>query len=228
MQKGDFVKVSYVGRLESGEIFDLTDSEVAKKEGIYSPKTAYGDLPVIVGAKFLIKGMDNALLELNAGDKKDIEVVPEDGFGERDAKLVRTVPRKFFRDQKVEPRPGLIVDFGGTKGRIQSAGAGRVMVDFNNPLAGRTLKYTLEVKEKIEKQDEQVKAVFAFFGVKDVEPNIEGTKLSINAKLPMQIKERVSSLIIEYVKGIEKVDFIESYEKGHTHENEHAHSDHSH
>ena len=212
MQKGDFVKVSYVGRLESGEIFDLTDSEVAKKEGIYSPKTAYGDLPVIVGAKFLIKGMDNALLELNAGDKKDIEVVPEDGFGERDAKLVRTVPRKFFRDQKVEPRQGMIVDFGGTKGRIQSVDAGRIRVDFNNPLAGRVLKYNIELKEKIDQPEAQVKSVLEFFGA-NAEPKIEGKEVTINVRLPGQLKEKVSSLVIEYVEGVEKVNFVESFEK---------------
>ncbi|MBI4174353.1 MAG: FKBP-type peptidyl-prolyl cis-trans isomerase [Candidatus Aenigmarchaeota archaeon] len=234
MQKGDFVKVSYVGRLETGEIFDLTDAEVAKKEGIYSPRIAYGDLPVIVGANFMIKGLDKALLNLNVGEKKEIEVSPDEGFGERDAKLVRTVPRKFFRDQNVEPRQGLIVDFGGTKGRIQSASGGRIMVDFNNPLAGRTLKYTVEVKEKTEKPEEQVRSVFEFFGVRDVEPKIDAGKLSVNIKLPGQLKERISSLIIEYVKGIEKVEFVESYEKrkddhaGHAHDDSQEGHDHSH
>ena len=231
MQKGDFVKVSYVGRLESGEIFDLTDVETAKKEGIYNSRIAYGDLPVIVGAKFLIKGLDDTLLSLNVGERKDVEIKPEDAFGERDAKLVRTVPRKFFRDQKVEPRQGLIVDFGGTKGRIQSVGGGRVMVDFNNPLSGHILKYTLEVKEKIEKPEDQVKAVFEFFGVRDIEPKIEGGKISVNARLPAQIKDKISSLIIEHIKGIENVDFIESYGKKekHAHEpNVQDHEGHSH
>src|SRR3989338_3040227 len=227
MKKGDFVKVGYVGRLETGEIFDLTDAEVAKKEGIYSPRIAYGNLSVIVGANFMIKGLDKALLNLNVGEKKEVEVSPEEGFGERDAKLVRTVPRKAFRDQKVEPRQGLIVDFGGTKGRIQSSSGGRVMVDFNNPLAGHVLKYTLEVKEKIEKPEDQAKAVFEFFGVRDIEPKIEGGKLSVNARLPAQIKDKISSLIIEHIKGIENVDFIESYGKKDSHEG-HDHSAHEH
>src|SRR3989338_6606628 len=229
MKKGDFVKVGYVGRLETGEIFDLTDAEVAKKEGIYSPRIAYGNLSVIVGANFMIKGLDKALLNLNVGEKKEVEVSPEEGFGERDAKLVRTVPRKAFRDQNVEPRQGLIVDFGGTKGRIQSASGGRIMVDFNNPLAGKTLKYALEVKEKIEKPEDQIKSLFEFFGVRDVEPKIDVGKLSVNIKLPGQLKERISSLIIEYVKGIEKVEFVESYEKGKpSHDHSHEGHDHSH
>lgn len=213
MQKGDFVKISYTGRLETGEVFDLTDTETAKKEGIYNSKIAYGDLPVIVGANFLIKGLDNALLNMNVGDKKEIEIKPDEGFGERDAKLVRTVPRKFFRDQKVEPRQGMIVDFGGTKGRIQSVDAGRIRVDFNNPLAGHTLKYDLEIKEKIENQEEKVKAVFEFFGAKNTDPKIEGNTVTVSVRMSSQLKERISSLIIEHVEGIEKVNFVESYEK---------------
>ena len=213
MKKGDFVKVSYAGRLETGEVFDLTDAETAKKEGIYNSKIAYGDLPIIVGANFMIKGLDNALLEMNVGEKRDVEVKPEEGFGQRDAKLVRTVPRKFFREQKVEPRQGMIIDFGGTKGRIQSVDAGRIRVDFNNPLAGHTLKYSLEVKEKVEDPAKQIKSLFEFFGAKDVEPTIEESTVTINIKMPIQLKEKISSLIIEHVNGVEKVNFVDSYGK---------------
>lgn len=213
MQRGDFVRINYIGRLETGEVFDLTDAEVAKKEGLYNQKIHYGPIPIIVGANFLIKGLDDALLDMNVGDKKEIEIKPEDGFGERDAKLVRTVPRKFFRDQKVEPRQGMIVDFGGgTRGRIQSVGAGRIMVDFNNPLAGHTLKYELELKEKIDVPVEQTRSVFEFFGAK-AEPIIDGSTVTIDIKMPLQLKEKISSLIMEYVTGIEKVNFVESYEK---------------
>jgi FKBP-type peptidyl-prolyl cis-trans isomerase 2 len=213
MQKGDFIKLSYIGRLETGEIFDLTDEEVAKKEGIYNPNIKYGDLPVIVGANFLVKGLDNAMLKLNVGDKKDIELKPEEGFGQRNPELVRTVPKKAFKDQRVEPRPGMIVDFGGMKGRIQSVDAGRVRVDFNNPLAGHTVKYHIEIKEKIEEPAEKIKAILEFFGAPGIEASIEAGEATINARLPEQFKEKVSGLVLEYVTGVEKVNFIESYGK---------------
>lgn len=213
MQKGDFVRISYVGRLESGEVFDLTDPEIAKKEGVFDPRVTYSDLPVIIGANFMIKGLDSAVASMTVGEKKDVEVEPEEGFGTRDAKLVRVVPRKTFKDQKFDPAPGMIVDFGGTKGRIQSVDAGRVRVDFNNPLAGKKLKYSVEVKEKIEQPVDQVKAVMDFFGVKDAEVAVEGTSAIINYRLPQEIKERISSIVLQYVKGLEKVNFVESYGK---------------
>jgi FKBP-type peptidyl-prolyl cis-trans isomerase 2 len=39
MKKGDFVRIDFVGRLAAtGEIFDLTSEEIAKKEGVYDEK----------------------------------------------------------------------------------------------------------------------------------------------------------------------------------------------
>lgn len=211
MKKGDFVRISYVGRLESGEIFDLTDAETAKKEGVFDPRITYTDLPVIIGANFMIPGLDEAVEKMNVGEKKEIEIEPEKAFGQRDAKLVRVVPKKVFKDQKFEPSPGMIVDFGGSKGRIQSVDAGRVRVDFNNPLAGKKLKYSVEVKERIDNPKDQVGAIMDFFGAKDVDVRVEGASVSINFRLPQQLKERVSSLVLQHVKGIEKVNFVESY-----------------
>jgi len=209
MQKGEFVRISYVGRLESGEIFDLTDAELAKKEKIFNPRAKYGAVPVIVGAGFIVPGLDRVLGEMSVGEKRDVMVKPEDGFGQRNAKLVRTVPERLFRRP---PAPGQVVDFGGLRGRVQSVGGGRVRVDFNHPLSGKNLKYSIEVKERIEGHKPQIEAILEFFGIRgDVE--VDEKRAIIRASLPQQAKERISSLVLEHVKGVEKVDFVESFEK---------------
>ncbi len=212
MKKGDFVRVNYIGRLESGEIFDLTDEDVAKKEKLYSEKIRYKPLPVIVGAGFLISGLDKALLDMNPGDKKTIEISPEDGFGQRDPRLVKVVPQKAF-EGKIEPRAGLVVDFSGMKGRIQSASAGRITVDFNNPLAGKNLKYDIEIKDEIKEKGEKVRAVLEYFGAENPEIIFEGKEVSVKMKLPDEIKERASALILEHIEGIEAVNYIETFAK---------------
>lgn len=214
MNKGDFVRIEYIGRLESGEIFDVTNEEAARKNNVYNKTIKYRPIPLIVDAGFVIKGLDKALMEMKPGDKKTIDVKPEDGFGQRDSRLVRVVPRKAFRERNLEPVQGMIVDFSGIKGRIQTVSAGRVMVDFNNPLAGKTLKYELEVKEKIENTDDKIKAVFEFFGIDKVTAKLENKVLDIETvRLPVEIKDKISSLIIEHMAGIEKVRFLETYEK---------------
>ena len=210
MQKGDFVRINYVGRLESGEIFDLTDGEMAKKEKIFNSKARYGPAPIIVGAGFVIKGIDSAIASMKVGEKKEVTVSPEEGFGTRDPKMVRTVPQKVFRQP---PQPGMVVDFGEARGRVQSVSAGRIRVDFNHPLAGKALKYELEVVEKIEGQEAQVKAVLEFFGAEKSPIKIEKGLVEISSALPPPIRQRVSGLILEYVKGTTKVDFRESYQK---------------
>jgi FKBP-type peptidyl-prolyl cis-trans isomerase 2 len=210
MNKGEFVRINYIGRLESGEIFDLTDAEKAKAEKIFNPKARYGPAPVIVGAGFVIPGIDRALAEMKVGEKREVVVKPEEGFGQRDSKLVRTVPQKVFRQP---PQPGMVVDFGEARGRVQSVSAGRVRVDFNHPLAGKVLKYELEAREKIEGHEGQVKAVLEFFGAEKAGVKIDKGAVEIAAPVPQPLRQRISGLILEYVKGVEKVNFVESYQK---------------
>ena len=213
MQKGDMVRINFVGRLESGEVFDLTYEDVAKKEGIYSPRVKYGPIPVLIGAGFVIPGLDKALQEMNVNEKKVVVIEPKDGFGDRDPKLVHVVPQKTFKDQRVEPRQGMIVDFSGMKGRIQSVAAGRVRVDFNNPLAGKKLKYELEIVGKVEDPAEKAKGVFEFFGIFNLEVKIEDKEAVVKGPVPQEMKQRLSVIIIDNISEVEKVTYQESYEK---------------
>ncbi|MBI2075627.1 MAG: FKBP-type peptidyl-prolyl cis-trans isomerase [Candidatus Aenigmarchaeota archaeon] len=162
MNKGDFIRIEYVGRLESGDIFDVTSEEEARKNNVYNKGIKYRPVPVIVDAGFVIKGLDKALKEMAPGEKKTVDIEPEDGFGQRDPRLIRVVPRKAFRDRNIEHVPGMIVDFS---------------VD----------KITTKIENK----------------VLDVE----------TIRLPEEVKDRISSLIIEHITGIEKVRFLETYEK---------------
>lgn len=220
MQKGDFVRIDYVAKLENGEMFDLTDEQLARKENIYNPKVTYKPIPIIVGAGFVIPGLDKELLKMDIGEKKTVEISPEEGFGSRNPNLVRVVPKKVFKDNSMEPQQGMIVDFSGMKGRIQSVASGRVRVDFNNPLAGKKLIYEVEVKEKVDEPEKKIKMVLEFFGIDKAEIRL-GEDIEIETiKLPVDIKEKISSLILENVKpeGKQpgKVKFIETYEKKET------------
>ena len=219
MEKGDFVKINYTGRLESGEVFDVTDEETAKKEKAYNEKIKYGPVTVILGAGFVIPGLDKTLMQMIVGEKRSVTVEPKDAFGERDPRLVKTVPQKGFKEQKMEPRQGLIVDFGGTKGRIQSVSGGRVRIDFNNPLAGKVLNYDIELMEKIDGAENQIKGALEFFGVYNAEVKIEGDEAKIPTPIPYELRQRLSQIIIDNVKGVARVTFQETYTK-HEHKKE--------
>ena len=217
MQKGDFVRIDYVGKLESGEIFDLTREDVAKKEKIYNENTRYGPVSVVIGSGFVLPGLDKALESMKPGDKKTVIIEPADGFGQRKPDMIKTVNSKIFRDKNIDPKPGMIVDFSGLKGRIQSVSSGRITVDFNNPLAGKKLIYDVEVEEKIEKPDEQIKSLLEFFGIRADNITIANSVADVEADVPAEIKARIAVTILENVKPeekmLQKLRFIQTFEK---------------
>ena len=210
MKKGDFIKIDFVGRLESGEIFDLTDDKIAKENNIHNPDVKYRPATVILGAGFVVPGLEKALLEMKPGEKKEILIKPDEAFGQRKPELIRTVPEKVFEGKHVVP--GMIVDFGNSRGRVQSISAGRARIDFNHPLAGKTLKYEVEIKSHIDDQIQQVEAILDIFGIEPKIYLMSGT-YEIEADAPPQIKEKISSLVLEYVDGVSKIRFVQSFEK---------------
>jgi len=164
MKVGDVVYIDFVGRIkDTNEIFDLTNEEVAKKEGIYNPNYSYKPIPVVVGFGMVVKGLDEALLGMNVGEEKVIEVPPEKAFGYRNENLVKTFNLSDFKKQDVEVKPGEYVNINGILGKVISVSGGRVMVDFNHPLAGKTLVYSVKIVKKVEDEVEKVKAVLELY-----------------------------------------------------------------
>jgi len=211
MKEGDFIRIDYVGRIkDTGEIFDLTIEEVAKKEGIYDEKREYKPVPIIVGENFVINGLDRALINMNVGEKKTIELKPEEAFGERRAELIKVFPLSFFEKQNVKPEPGMIVNISGIYGRIQSCESGRVRVDFNNPLAGKDIIYEVEIKEVVEDDKNRIEMILEYFGIKG-NVNIKENSVEIECKdVSKNIKKRIAELIKKYIKK-EVVKFIEVF-----------------
>ncbi len=220
MQKGDFVYISYVGRIkESGEIFDVTSEEIAKKEGVYNPEIKYEDIPIIVGAGFVIPGLDEALEKMNVGEKRTVEIEPMKAFGERREDLIRLIPETEFKKQNIDVKVGDFVSVNGITGRILSVNAGRVRVDFNHPLAGKALIYEIEIKKQITDLKEKIYAILKYFSNLDeslANVKLEDGTVEIEVKgfqLAGRIKENVIRTIFQWIKEINKVKFSEVYEK---------------
>jgi len=160
IREGDFVIVDYVARVEeTGEIVDLTLEDVAKKEKIYREDGIYKPKLVIVGEGWFIKGFEEGLIGLEVGKKAEIKVPPEKGFGERDPKKIKVVPIREFRKSGITPRPGMRVTINGKVGTIHTVTSGRVRVDFNHPLAGKTIIYEVYVRKKLTDDLEKIKAI---------------------------------------------------------------------
>ncbi|MGC8993653.1 MAG: FKBP-type peptidyl-prolyl cis-trans isomerase [Candidatus Aenigmatarchaeota archaeon] len=220
MQKGDFVYISYVGRIkETGEIFDLTSEEIAKKEGIYNPEVRYGDIPIIVGAGFLLPGLEEEIEKMNVGERKIVELEAKKAFGERREDLIKLIPETEFKRQNIEPRVGEFVNVNGIMGRILSVNAGRVRVDFNHPLAGKNLVYEIEIKKQVTDLKEKIYAILKYFA--NLDENLANVKIENdlaeievkNLQIANKVKENIVNTIFNWIKEIKKVKFSEVFEK---------------
>jgi len=215
MKEGTFVRIDYIGRIvESENIFDLTREDVAKKEGIFNPSFVYGPVPIIVGANFVVRGLEKALKQMKIGDKKKVKVEPNDAFGERNPKLIKLIPLSEFNKQSMAPFPGMPITLNNLNGRVLSVSGGRVRVDFNHPLAGKTLEYEIEIKEKITKSTEKVKSIIEFFlKNKNVEVSVSKDTVEIKIKMDItrRIKKTIADTVLKWVKNIKLIRFIDEF-----------------
>ncbi|RLF12433.1 MAG: peptidylprolyl isomerase [Thermoprotei archaeon] len=157
IQKGDYVLIDYVAKVkETGEIIDLTKEDVAKEARFYREDGIYEPQLVIVGEGWVLEGLDEALTQMEVGEEKTVEIPPEKAFGERDPSKVRTVPARELARRGITPRLGARIEFDGRLGLVRSIGGGRVILDFNHPLAGHSIVYEVKVVSKIEGNEDKV------------------------------------------------------------------------
>jgi FKBP-type peptidyl-prolyl cis-trans isomerase 2 len=216
----DFIKINYTGRVKDGKIFDTTYEETAKKENMHDPKRVYKPMNVAVGQGQIIKGLDEALKDVKVGEKKTVTIESENAYGPKNPAYVRLVPVKYFKQQGINPIPGMPIEIDNMHGRVQTVSGGRVRVDFNHELAGKTLVFDVEVVGKAKTDEERVDYIIErnFEGTEGFKTKLEGKKLEIT--LPKKafhdrnIVVRKASLTADAFKFLElaEVVFQEAWE----------------
>ena len=102
-----------------------------------------------VGDGSLLPGFERALFGLKSGDEATLEIPPEDGFGQPNDNNFQTIKRDQF-DVDSELQEGMVFSFadaegGELPGVVKTFDADEVTVDFNHPLAGRTLSFRVAI-----------------------------------------------------------------------------------
>src|SRR3546814_472418 len=92
--------------------------------------------------------LEEALAGKKAGDRFEVEVAPEQGFGKRHDGLVQNLPRSML-DSGAEPQVGARLKAQTERGPLDvvvtAVDADTVTVDGNHPLAGRPFRARVEV-----------------------------------------------------------------------------------
>lgn len=176
IKEGDFIRLNFTGVVD-GELFDTTDEERAKEEGIYDPAKSYEPITIRVGANHVIPGLDEALVGREPGEEGEVEIPPEKAYGPRDEKLIQSTAVKNFQDK---PTIGTRVQFEGREGVVVNIIGKRAVIDFNHPLAGKTLTYTFTVEECVEGTVDRAKALIKLFSGRDMDVELDNAVLTIN------------------------------------------------
>jgi len=159
-QKGDFILIQYTAKVkETSEVFDTTVEETAKKEHLQKEGEIYEPKLVVIGEGWVLKTLDESLATMEPNTPTTVEISPDKAFGPRDPEKVKQVHMKKLAEKGINPALGMRIEFGGKNAVIRSIGAGRVLLDFNPPLAGKTLVYDVTVSKKLETPEERIGAI---------------------------------------------------------------------
>jgi FKBP-type peptidyl-prolyl cis-trans isomerase 2 len=140
---------------------------------------------------------DSALQEMKPGDKKSLDIPPEEAFGPRRADRIKFFKLGQFRKEGVRPHPGMRLTIDGRMATVKSVSSGRVVVDFNHPLAGLTLHYDLELAGEVTDGLEQARELVRFHLGREVPVEEDGESLVVKG-VPEFAQDLVSRELEEY------------------------------
>jgi len=224
VKPGDFLLVNFTLKVkESGETVDTTYDAVAKDAHLHREDATYGPRFIILGEGWLPKGLEDSLVGADIGKQTTVELPPEKGYGTRDPAKMRLVPLRRFREQGV-PNPGTQIELDGRPAVVRAVGAGRVQVDYNHPLAGRTLIYDVSIEKVVEDDNEKVLNIISK-RIPEVDKskfNLERDGSEVTIEVPeeafylsgLQVaKKSVTSDIQKYFPDVGTISFREVFKK---------------
>jgi len=134
VENGKNVVVHYTGKFEDGSVFDTSLTEGREP------------IKTILGQGNLIKGFEIGLVGMSEGEKKTVEVSPEDGYGVYLDGLVTKVEKKQVPEGV---KLGDVLQSQGERGTINvtvtEINENDIKLDANHPMAGKKLIFDLEV-----------------------------------------------------------------------------------
>ena len=216
IQKSDFIVVDYTGKVkETGDVFDTTSEETAKENKLYKEGDIYEPRLVVVGEGWMLKALDEAFLTFK---------IRKNAFGQRDPEKVKLIPLRRLIARGINPKLGAQIEYDKRLATVRTMGSGRVTLDFNPPLAGKTLVYEVSVKKKLKTAEEKISALihrripaveaekFAFkVGKANVTVNMPDEALYVES---IQLAKRGIALDIQrFLSELTTVKFVETFTK---------------
>ena len=220
--KGSLILVDYTSKVkDTGEVFETTIEEEAKKHTLHEPNVKYQPKLVSIGESWVVKGLDEALAKTSVGDKKTVEISPDKGFGERDTGKVRMIPLRKLGEDAEKVSIGDTVEVDNKKGVVRFIGSGRVQIDYNHRFAGKIILYDINVLKELKTDDEKTSGILKrYLPVEDDKISFKKTGKILEITIPEQmfradglhaIKHFIQTDVFKFIPTLEQVNFIESH-----------------
>ncbi|MCS7106803.1 MAG: peptidylprolyl isomerase [Acidilobaceae archaeon] len=164
MRERSAVLINYTVKLvEEGRerVIDTTIESVAKEAGIYDPNRVYGEMIAVIGKGTLLPIVEEYISQMKVGERREVIAPPEKAYGPYREDLVVRLPLKQLQRYGIPPRVGEEVEAGGRRGRIAKVTERFAFIDFNHPLAGKTLKIEVELVRRAETAAEKISLLAA-------------------------------------------------------------------
>lgn len=134
--EGKTVKVDYTLEVD-GEVIDSSKGR--------------GPLEFKTGSGQMIPGFEKGVMGMKVGEKKAFKVNPEEGYGPENPEAIQTIPKNQLPPE-VNPEAGMTLYAQSPDGRqvpvkVMEIKDDVVVMNFNHPLAGKTLDFDVEVVE---------------------------------------------------------------------------------
>ncbi|NVK54627.1 MAG: peptidylprolyl isomerase [Alteromonadaceae bacterium] len=132
---------------------------VSTEDGTELDSSTGGEpLSALLGSRFLISGLEDALQGKSSGEKFEVTIEPEKAYGERLDHLVQAVPATMFDGMDVEPGMQFraTTDAGEQSVIVVEKTDDEVIIDGNHPLAGIALTFSVEVLDVREPTQEEL------------------------------------------------------------------------
>ncbi len=197
-------------------VFDTTNEEVAKEQDIYDENTRYDSFVIIVGKGHVVEGLDEDIVEKEAGYRGTIEIPPEKGYGEHKTELVKTYPTSKFTEPPVK---GMRAVVEGKEGLVVMTIGRRVRIDFNSPMAGKTLIFEYVIEEKIDDDLDKIQSLLQSYFRMDFDVELDDDVAMIEPPGDLRLNQnwlRVKSRIAHELLGsmeLDSVKFVETYQE---------------
>ena len=135
VKNGDTVRVHYHGKLTDGSTFDSSEGR--------------DPLEFTVGSGQVIKGFDDAMIDMHPGEKKTVSIPVDQAYGHRNDDMMMEYPKTEF-PADMTPQIGMELHMSDNMGNvfpvvIAEVNDETVLLDANHPLAGQDLTFEIEL-----------------------------------------------------------------------------------